>query len=374
VTQWRITEYHGTAGLAQLEQEWRGLVANMPGGRAHHTWEAASAYARHLMVPGESMLYLAMRDDACLRAVMPLRQGADHVLGVPLRVLSAPWGGEWPFGDPVCPEDEACEALLPVVVEHLRQSPRTPRLLAVGPADATSKLWKGAALVRPMISYEEGGSNRIECSGEYDEYHSALSKNFRNNLRKARNKLAKLDDVRRISVRDPVDVERELSAFVALEGSGWKGSTKDGDAICRHPRNVAFYREMLTALAESGRAEINALYAAERCIASQLCVRGADSYDVYKIAYDEAFAPQAPGQLLFEDTLKRCFADPTLAQVDLISDAQWHGDWRPIRTALCRSYFSVGGLGGRLLMPAVRFRFGPLRRVVRALRRGRVTR
>jgi len=372
--EWRITEHAGASGLAELEPEWRELAGSMARGRAHHSYEAAAAYATHLLDPSESMRYLALRDESRLRAVCPLRRGADRVLGVPVRILSTPWGGEWPLGDAVCDEDDACAALLPAVIEYLGRAHDAPALVAVGPAEATSRLWDGADAAGPHVAYDEGATNRIDCTGDFDEYHSALSKNFRNNLRKARNKLAKLADVRVVTVTEPGDVERELEVFIRLEGAGWKGSTKGGEALCLSAANVEFFRGLFVGLAASGRSEINALYADGRCIASQLCIRSGDLYEMYKIAFDAAFAPQAPGQMLFEDTLRRCFADGTLASVDLMSDTPWHHDWRPSRIPLRRAYFSTGGLAGAALLPMVRFRFGPARRLARRFAGTRATR
>ncbi len=363
---WRISEHGGASGLEELESAWRALTAAMPSGRAHHSWEAARAYQAHLLAPGETLRYLALWDDARLRAVCPLRDGADHVLGVPVRVLSAPWGGEWPFGDPVCPEDDARAELLPEIAEYLRHAPGARPVVALGPADAASRLWEGAVVAGDHLVYDDGACNHVECTGDFDAYFSALSKNFRGNLRKARNKLAKVEGVRMMSVTDPAGVGRELEQFIRLEGAGWKGSAKGGEAIALRPENVAFYRDLFAGLATAGRSEINALYVKDRCIASQLCVRSGDVYEMYKIAFDAQYAPQAPGQMLFEHTLRRCFADPELATVDLMSDTPWHHDWRPVRAPMSRAYISLGGLEAGALMPLVRLRFGPVRRLVRS--------
>jgi CelD/BcsL family acetyltransferase involved in cellulose biosynthesis len=277
------------------------------------------------------------------------------------------------LGGPVCADDDACAALLSQVMQYLRQAGSGAALVAVGPADAASPLWESPASAGHHVVYDEGAVNSIDCGGEFDAYYSALSKNFRNNLRKARNKLAKLEDVRVVSATLPGEVEHELEAFIRLEGAGWKGSAAGGEALCLNASNVEFFRELFVGLAASGRSEINALYVGDRCIAGQLCVHSGDVYEMYKIAYDEAFAPQAPGQMLFEHTLKRCFADPILAQVDLMSDTPWHYDWLPTRTSLRRGYFSAGSVVGRLLLVMVRLRFGPVRRLVRSRARRRAT-
>ena len=58
----------------------------------------------------------------------------------------------------------------------------------------------GAEAVRAAV-YPQAGWGIVDCSCLFDETFSALSKNFRGNLRKARNKLAKLEGVEFVSAK-----------------------------------------------------------------------------------------------------------------------------------------------------------------------------
>lgn len=113
--------------------------------------------------------------------------------------------------------------------------------------------------------------------------------------------------------------------------------------------------------AGSGTCEINVLRARGQCLAAQFCLLTDDTKYVIKIGYDEAYARCAPGNLLFEwllnDSKERHFRF-----LNVISDAEWHLDWRPLshqvsdlfvfnRTPAGLTAFAAGRLrlaGGRI--------------------------
>ena len=176
------------------------------------------------------------------------------------------------------------------------------------PAADGSVLWdalSGAEAVRAAI-YPQAGWGVVDCSRPFDETFSALSKNFRGNLRKARNKLAKLEGVEFVSARGPEELASELEVFLDVEASGWKGASGTGTAIRLNEAKVAFYRDLTASLAEDGRCWIDSLYADGRCIATELNFLACGDFEMLKIGYDEEYAHAAPGQMLFEYTLRHC--------------------------------------------------------------------
>ncbi len=323
------------------------------------------------LVAPDQVCFLAVRDGHELKAVIPLHFGENSRLRMPVRVASVAYPHDWPFGEVVAPDDDVRTALLPLVLEFLRgPSNHGAHLLTVGPAPVASRLWEGLAGGRGSCFVGEIGDDLINCTGDFETYRAGLSKNFRNNLRKARNKLASLPDVRFISVTEPDAVVRELRTFIKLEVSGWKGRTPDGEPMARDDRFVRFYEGLYTAFAASGLAEVNALYSGDTCLASQLCVRSGRMYEMHKIAFDERFAKMAPGQLLFEHTTQRCFEDESVHWLDLTSDAGWHSDWGAAPKAMQRVYLPVDSIGW-LMMPLVKARFGPVRTIVRFIKKRR---
>lgn len=359
-------EYCGDHGLDALWTEWSDLVGRIPECRSHQRPEAFRSYL--MLTAPEQVFFLAARDGGELKAIVPLRFGSDHPLHVSKGVASVAWHFEWPIGEVIAPEEEVRAVLLPSVLEFLHGSAKHgAHLLAVGPAPTASRLWEGIAEVRGPYLVEEGADDRIDCTGDFETYRAGLSKNFRNNLRKARNKLAQLPDVRFISVTEPAEVTRELRTFVELEASGWKGRTPGGVPIASEERFVRFYEDFYKRFAGVGLAEINALYSGDTCLASELCVRGCGIYEMHKIAFDERFANLAPGQLLFEHTARRCFEDGSVEWLDLITDARWHNDWKAAAREMRRAYMPIDAIGW-MMMPFVKARFGPMRTIARRIK------
>ncbi len=364
-----ITEHVGTAGLQSLSSEWRSLTDAMANVRVHHLWEAHSAYARHLATSPDAMTYFALRDatDDSLRAVCPLEARVDRALGVPLRVWGTPWSTEWPLGDVVAPEDDARAALLPAVLEHLRGSKHRRSMLVLGPLPESSVLWDGLAEESARVAaYAQSGWGSLDCSRPFDEVFSALSKNFRGNLRKARNKLALLEDVRIVIANEPAELAREFEEFLKVEASGWKGASGTGTALALHPDKVAFYRELVEVFGAQGSCWIDTLYAEGRCIASQLNFIAGTDFEMFKVGYDEDYARVAPGQMLFENTFRRCCENPTRLTLNLMSDTAWNREWGATLTPMRMARVGVTGMG-RALVPAVRFRFTTARRLARRM-------
>ncbi len=93
--------------------------------------------------------------------------------------------------------------------------------------------------------------------------------------------------------------------------------------------------------------------------------------EMLKIGYDERYARTAPGQMLFEHTLRHCCDDPGIATLNLLSDTVWNRDWNAECVPMQMARVAVSG-GGRALVPLVRFRFGAARRFVRR-RQGRAS-
>ncbi len=166
----------------------------------------------------------------------------------------------------------------------------------------------------------------VECQS-CESFLAGVSKNFRASLRKARNKLHKLADVRFVSHVEPAAVRHALARFFALESKGWKGAASG--AIAQSPAKKRFYELLFESYANDpiGWVEINELHAAGDLLASQLCLGRRDTLFVWKIAYDEGYQKVSPGNMLLEWLVTRDGGDGRVRYLNLISDSSWHADW-----------------------------------------------
>ncbi len=158
-----------------------------------------------------------------------------------------------------------------------------------------------------------------------EEINGSISRNFRKNLRKQEARLRLIPEVQ-FSMVGSADARVEhFEQFVALEASGWKGTS--GTAVGRSDSLVAYYRDLTTRLADAGQLEWHFLYAEHRLIAAHLAVRLGTSLALLKIGYDEAYAACAPGNMLFLALLRRESAQASRHIVDCLTDMPWHRNW-----------------------------------------------
>ena len=364
---WSIVEYRGRAGLLQLEDEWRRLYAAMPLRTSYHAFEAHLAYVDYLMAAPDELRCLALHDGRQTRAICPLEPRVDRTLGLPVPVWGMPAPPHLPLPDIVCPEDEARRESIPALTAWMRRDHGGRRLLILGPLPASSVLWDGLQRLDGGLSCTDtaGGMHVIDCAGSFDELFAGLSKNSRRMLKRARKKLALLEDVRFVSAPGEADLATELETFLDVEASGWKGASGTRTAISLRGNQPDFFRSLLPTRNGKDHFEIDALYAEGRCIASQLCARTGSEYAGLKIGYDEHYSRFTPGQLLCERIIERCCQDPDIRRFNFLSEAAWHLAWRPDLIELQRAYVALDPWFGRALIALLRLRFGPGRRFVR---------
>lgn len=370
---WHIVEYRGRAGLMRLEDDWRRLYAAMPQRVSFHAYEAHLAYVDHLMAHPDRLRCLALSDGERVRGICVLETRTTTQLGLSVPVWAVPRHPHTPLSDVICPEDDARRVLVPTLLRHLRRNPEGRPLLVLGPLRENSNLWQGLrqAARSDCCPIAAGSAHVFDCSWPFGESMPRLSKNFRANLRKARNKLEALPDVRFVTATENADLAAEFTNFLHLEASGWKGEAGTRSAILFRGNQPAFFRALLSLHGNEDHCEINALYAEGRCIASQFCMRTGEECAILKIGYDEDCSRLAPGQLLLSHTLERCCKDPGIRQLNLISDSDWHLDWHPDSVGMREAYVAISRWRGRLLIVLLRLRFGPARRFVHWLRNER---
>lgn len=371
---WGIIEFRGRAGLERLEADWRRLYARIPRRTSFLSYEACRAHVDQLMSAPDQLRCLALTDGRRVRAICALQPRSDRPLGPLLRVWGVLWHVHGLQADVLCADDEARRALIPAVVDHLSRKPEGRQLLLLGSAPAGSALWHGLRGLRPATYRVEPKQsvNVLDCSMPFTELRGALSKSFRHKLNTAANRLAKLSDVRFAAVTTATgDLEAELEAFLDVEASGWKGDGGTGTAIRCSRQKTAFFRDLAVNLrGDADYAEVSALYAEGRCLASSFCTRTGDTYSCLKIGYDEAFGRVSPGQILVENMVRRCCEDPGIKRLDMVSDATWVRGWRPDTVPLQLAYVTIARAPAAPLVAALlQLRFGPGRELVGQVRR-----
>lgn len=383
----RLEVFHGPSGLERLARDWNHLAERIPGKSCVHLWEWHRSYLAALAPAPEQALYCAFYASGEPVAILPLERATERLMGLALDTLRLPAHAHVPYGDVLLHPRARLDMRL--LIRALRRAGLRWDLLLMGrvladsavaslmrarpesryaglPAALLPGLPGGlpaglhARLSAGLWAVEEVGASDALPTLPYEELLARMSKNFRGSLRKTRNRLARLANVRFVSARTPAALADAYPAFLEVEASGWKGAA--GTAIKLDPRLRAFYGQLIAHLGPSGRCEIHLLVAGEQVIAAQLAILADERCYVLKIGHDEGYRHLAPGNMLLEHLLERYQGDAEIAYVDLVSNAAWHRSWNPIvREVLCfylfqpspRGLLAWSGLRGKqVLRPA----------------------
>ena len=318
------------ADVSKAYEDWSRLAAAQTEPRFFQTPEWFECF-RAAFGMGDSTLLVRARRAGTTVAVVPLVASRLVVEGIRLNSLELPHNPHVPFGDALVERGESESALLHGLMRHLRSSagPTWDVLYLPNLLEDTRLMralhggWRGLTLMR-----EQNRCN-ILPSTAYEELLKEFSKNFRGNLRKARNKLNATSGVTFRTVQDGHQMPGALEAFLTLEASGWKGADGTKSAIRLDPAATRFYEMLCETFSRTGGCEINLLAIDGRVIGGQLCLLSGTVSCMLKIAYDEAFAQLAPGNMLFEHTLRRYEREGRIRSVNLVRDASWHASWKP---------------------------------------------
>jgi hypothetical protein len=291
----------------------------------------------------------------------------DRLLGVPVKVWGIPVQPHQPLADVVCDDERVRAVLIPLLASHLRREPRGRNLLVVGPLPSDSVLWDGLRHMDrvDVCTNNPMSSHVFACTRPYEALNAGFSKSFRAKLRKARRRLESMDGVRFVTAFENTSLQSEFEMFLDVEASGWKGAGGTRTAVRFRDGQPAFFGMLARAFGPNDRCEINSLYAEGSCIASQYCMRTGSEYAILKSGFDESYSRISPGQLLREETLRRCCEDSQIARCSLVSDYAWQHIWHPDEVEMQQLHLSIRRPTGRALIALYRFRFGPGRKAAR---------
>lgn len=352
----RLEEVRGLDGLDMLEAHWRRLARLAPVPSFCHdfdwvrTFLAQQPDSRPAGTDQQLRLFVAKSGAGEIKAICPLLTGCERIRRVPFsaaRLLALAHSS-----DVLCEPGELTEDLVPRLVTALRSAPEPPGILVFGPlsegTDAFRAAESGRRVVPGAVRESSGGFRVIDTRGDPEEYYSNLGKNFRANLRKARNRLAKERGVEFRRNGDGMGIDEAYETLVAVEAASWKGEQGHKSALSLNPASRAFHGALARARSEDHAPMIHSLWISGRCIAAQLWVRYRSEAVAVKIGYDESFARLSPGQILFQKILADCFADPGVARVNLMTDQPWHEAWNAERVHCNAYYFPVSPFRGLL--------------------------
>lgn len=327
----QVDVYRGHGGFAAVSQDWQVLSRHLRRRRYFHEYGWWKSYLDALDLDPETFSVLLVRCGGEPVAILPLAQGTRKWYGLNVRQWNLPDHPHQPLNDILCRSGVAIDEIIEALGDALRQH-------VSGNWDMLN--FTGILEESPLAEFLTCGKRRIiasllktcdylPCQGPYNGIVAKFSRNFRSNLNKARNKLAREKEVEFRSVTGQPELASGFVEFLDIEASGWKGIKGAGTAIKLHPELMQFYQSLIDEFGPSGAVMINSLKVGDKTIASQFCVKDDDTLYVLKLAYDENWSRVAPGNMLLERVIEKGIRDRSFQYVNLVGDPPWFRDWRP---------------------------------------------
>jgi CelD/BcsL family acetyltransferase involved in cellulose biosynthesis len=201
----------------------------------------------------------------------------------------------------------------------------------------------------PQVKEKAGKCFYLE-SGSYDELTRGFSRNFKKVLRQVRNRLAKLEHVEFVTVREGADLAAAFRELLELEASGWKGR----DGVAMRSQEQPFYARLAENFAARGRCEITLLKVEGRSVAGLLSLFAGDTVYPTRIGWEESFSHFRPGVALLNEVIRRYADDPQIQRINLLSEAAWAERWQPLSMDVFHVYLFNRSLRGRVLYSLAR--------------------
>lgn len=285
------------ADLTQSDEEaWRDLAARSVEPNPFYEADFVIPSCRHLK-NGKKVVLVVAEKAGHFHACLPVRQISLT------RFLRPPVVTSWRhlygyLGTPLVAPEHAVEALgcLLAALSGSAVWPRTVVLEQFGDdGPIASYLRCAAAELNLAVRVHAPGERAVlRCmDNEASVLPASVKREWRAKAKQWRRLCAALGDP---AVVDHAKDPQTAADFLAMEASGWKGKART--AMSSRPGDAAFYHEVTTRFAASGRLRLYSLQAGGEALAMQtnLCADGI-LFD-WKAAYDERFAGYGPGAQL----------------------------------------------------------------------------
>ena len=337
------------AGRGELLQHWLSTWdALRPGERepfAHPLWVTSWLAHRGIAASPRPRCWVFEDPSAGVVSVLPLRAAA---LGLGRCRLDNDDDGTVEGASWALPPGKLAEALDALWRTRIDGIGR-PAALRLGKVDDSSP-WTAAPGARTQ---PRGKRSTLDVSEGWDALAARLGKNFRGNLRKARNKLQALGGGALSTFTAGPELSRAFDRLQALEEKSWKG--REGSTILRNATMRGFLEQAVRGLSERGEVVVHVLHAtpstdsaadAPADWAAQVSLLIDDVLHVVKIAYDESQRQIAPGNLLLQRSIEDDLVSRGVRRVSLVTDQPWHEKWKPEPLPTCFVDWAAPGPAG----------------------------
>lgn len=322
----------GMPALLEQRADWNRLVLGLRDPRFFHEHAWHASYLAHLEADTDRVHVVSLLRDGRVVALFPLRRVRRTVAGIELNVWELPHAPHVDLCDILVARSEDSAALMCEMVRALSRRCEFPWDALHLPRMLDDSVALRAIQAAPLSFVQLARSGRsmyFRCDSLADALRD-VTPQFSRNLRRQRRKLDRHGRTEVALVREPGELPAAFDDFLRVEASGWKGTCGCGSAIALHREVEGFYRELALRFGAERRCAINLLRLDGRPIAAQFGLLDNRRLNLLKIAYDEAYAAEAPGSRLLHDVLTHCCDAGDIDELSLVTGPSWaSGRWNP---------------------------------------------
>ncbi|MDX3772876.1 GNAT family N-acetyltransferase [Chromatiaceae bacterium AAb-1] len=173
-----------------------------------------------------------------------------------------------------------------------------------------------------LITSDYITTGRLTLNMPFADYWNQRSKNTRQNVNKISNRLQKELLIPQFSqLKDPSMLAAAVNGYATIESASWK--QQHGTAVSMDNAQGHFYLNMLQQFAPA-QAEVWQYHYNQQLVATDLCIRDADTLIILKTTYDEEWSRFSPAFAMHVDGIQYCM-DQGLRQIEFYGPAmEWH--------------------------------------------------
>ena len=251
-----IRVVRGKDGLSSIRADWLRLAESVENKQFFQLYHWYKSYIDTVEKTPLKIYFILMYQDRTPIVIFPLKNVIKKLFGFKFNVLEVPDHDHINLSDFIYKNWSVAQKTIELLIIYLRHSADfnwdyiyLPHFLEDSPTFSYCEEHS-----YPFALYENNGKCDYLASVPYKDMQHRFSKNFKGNLRKARNKLRRMENVQFVSTHDKGELKNYYEHFLDVEASGWKGKHGTGTAIKLNQKLKAFYSSLIDNFLKISRA------------------------------------------------------------------------------------------------------------------------
>lgn len=314
--------YKGGKGLSQIFPKWISIL------ETHHKFFQCPRFYKavldNLEFENKEFYFFLILDRNIPIAVLPFLYGSQTIQKIKTKILELPNHSHFNNTDFILHKVADIKSVTDFFIAELHNKKLEFDALFLKDyteGSIVEKLTVKSELKRLSFQNENYHTLRLDS---YEKILNNLSTNFRRNIRRLKNKIARDGFYEFRSSTEGLPIFQE---FLEVEAISWKG--KKGTAIKQHDNLKNFYLSLLENDCEHYCVEVIILKHKNNTVAGLILIESSDTIYLTKIAYNDQYRSVSPGHLLIDHVLEKYSENEKYKNLNFYSSAQWIEVWNP---------------------------------------------